>query len=696
MVCLNRPEILFPLFAGIDGVKGVGEKMQQSFARMGVTRVKDLLLHLPNGAIERVFPLGPLHSYVGKYVVIEGIIGGHQRGGTKNAPYRIRILLDNENVELAFFRGNPKYLTQQFPMGEVRFVSGKLEKYGDGFQIVHPEFVSENLDFIPKVEPQYGLSEGISQKVIAKIIKEIYTHTGELPEWLRKDIIQKYQFPSWKDALNSLHYPSDIIALSPQAPARLRMAYDELLAHQLALGLVRKKRKTPRGKAVEIDVEMFERAKSVLPYELTSAQSRAVREIVDDLRAPKRMFRLLQGDVGAGKTAVAFLTMVLMASAGYQCALLAPTEILAKQHAEGLNTLFEKLGLRAVLMTGADKGKIREQKYAEIASGEAHIVIGTHAIFQDAIEFANLGLAIIDEQHRFGVKERKRLTDKGGAVDLLSMTATPIPRSLALTVFGDMDISILDEKPPGRTPIETSLIASAKVDVLVERLKSAVNEGRQVYWVCPLVNESEFLDFTAVEDRFVSLKSQFPDGTIEMVHGQMDGQKKSDAMESFRDGHSKILVATTVIEVGVDVPNASIMVIEGAERFGLAQLHQLRGRVGRGAAKSNCILLYGDRIGETMRKRLELMRETEDGFKLAEADMAMRGTGDAIGTAQSGMPKFKNADLEQHADLLLVARDDAKMIIEEDPELVSVRGVALRVLLHLCEEDEKISYILKS
>ena len=693
---MSRPEILFPLFTAVTELDGIGPKTAKSLERIGITRIKDLLFHLPTQVVERKPVEGSLAPYLGEFVIVEALIGGHRPGRTSSAPYRVRVFTSQDQpIDLTFFRGNGRYLGELLPMGEVRFVSGKLEAYGDSFQITHPDYIAKTPSEIPLQEPQYGLTEGISQKVMRKSVASALKLPLDFPEWLRDDLIRKFQFPGFQKAISDIHNPERSGQVDIQSQARLRLAYDEILSHQLTLAMVRSRRKTLRGKAIHIDKALIERAKSILPYELTGAQARAVEDILADFSLEKRMFRMLQGDVGAGKTAVAFLAMAAQASSGYQCVLLAPTEILARQHFASLQANFEALGLETVLLLGSDKSASRRENLEKISTAQARIIIGTHAVFQDAVSFANLGLAVIDEQHRFGVRERMRLVEKGGAVDLLSMSATPIPRSLAMSVHGEMDLSILDEKPQGRKAIETTILSQSKLSSLITRLKSASDMGRQIYWVCPLVSESEYLDLTAAEDRHRALCQTFGDDKVGLVHGRMDAAQKDHVMARFRDGELSILVATTVIEVGVDVPNASIMVIEGAERFGLSQLHQLRGRVGRGSLESFCVLLYGE-LGETARQRLELMRETDDGFVLAEADLRMRGAGDFIGTAQSGLPRFKFADLERHQDLVAIARDDARLIMDNDSQLSSARGLALRVLLYLMERDSSMSYLTKS
>ncbi|MCZ8088642.1 MAG: ATP-dependent DNA helicase RecG, partial [Rhodobacteraceae bacterium] len=437
------------------------------------------------------------------------------------------------------------------------------------------------------------------------------------------------------------------------------------------------------------------RAKVVfsLPYSLTGAQSRAVEEIAGDMAGPFRMNRLLQGDVGAGKTLVAFLALLIAVEAGGQGVMMAPTEILARQHFAGLEPLAAAAGVRLDLLTGRDKGAERAAKLRDLAEGRIAVLVGTHAVFQKDVHFADLRLAVVDEQHRFGVAQRMELGAKGAATDTLVMTATPIPRSLALATYGDMDVSVLDEKPPGRKPIRTALVSTGRMEEVVAHLRQAVAEGRQAYWVCPLVEESEVLDYASAEARFQHLRAALGDGVVGMVHGQMPPAEKDAAMARFVSGETKVLVATTVIEVGVNVPNASIMVIERAETFGLAQLHQLRGRVGRGAAQSTCLLMYQAPLSEGGERRLKVLRDTEDGFRIAEEDLAMRGAGDLIGTAQSGLPRFRVADLERQGALMAVAQSDARRLLADDPALERPRGKAARMLLWLLDQDRAIRLI---
>ena len=481
--------------------------------------------------------------------------------------------------------------------------------------------------------------------------------------------------------------------LSPDAPARRRLAYDELMAHQMTLALARAVSRRSKGRTSQGTGALQSKVLQALPYQPTGAQTRAVAEIATDLASEFRMNRLLQGDVGSGKTLVALMALLSVVEAGGQGVMMAPTEILARQHLEGLRPLAESAGVVLEILTGRDKGRERAAKLAALADGKISILVGTHAVFQKDVAFHDLRLAVIDEQHRFGVSQRMELGAKGAATDVLVMTATPIPRSLALAQYGDMDVSVLDEKPPGRTPVQTALISTGRMDEVVEHLRGAVAEGRQAYWVCPLVEESEVVDMTAAEERFKQLRASLGEGVVGLVHGQMPPAEKDAAMARFVTGETKVLVATTVIEVGVNVPNASIMMIERAESFGLAQLHQLRGRVGRGSAASTCLLIYQAPLSETGRRRLEILRETEDGFRISEEDLAMRGAGDVIGTAQSGIPRFRIADLERQAGLMALAQSDARKLLHDDPSLETPRGQAAKTLLWLMEQDKAIRLI---
>jgi ATP-dependent DNA helicase RecG len=544
-------------------------------------------------------------------------------------------------------------------------------------------------DAIATVEPVYPLTAGLTAKAVAKTVRAALDRAPDLPEWQDPAWQARNGFPAWKQALEALHRPDSERAIMEDGPNRRRIAYDELLANQLALAMVRASNRRLKGRPMKGDGSLRAQVLAALPFALTGAQSRALAEIDADMAEPMRMLRLLQGDVGSGKTVVALLAMLTAVENGAQGAMMAPTEILARQHLETIQPLAEAAGLRVALLTGRDKGKARERLLAELADGAIHIILGTHALFQEDVKFKDLGLAVIDEQHRFGVQQRLDLAAKGAAVDVLVMTATPIPRTLLLTAYGDMDASRLDEKPPGRKPVDTRVLPLARMDDVVSGVGRAVAAGNRVYWVCPLVEDSETSDLAAAEERHRHLATLFGD-QVGLVHGKMKPTAKDKVMADFAEGRTSVLVATTVIEVGVNVPEATVMVIEHAERFGLAQLHQLRGRVGRGDKPSTCLLLYDSPLGEVAKARLETMRATEDGFRIAEEDLRLRGGGEVLGTRQSGLPEFKVADLAIHGELLAAARDDAKLILDRDPDLKSERGEALRVLLYLFERDEGV------
>ncbi|MDF1872583.1 ATP-dependent DNA helicase RecG [Vannielia sp.] len=688
----TRPQRLFPLFAEVDTLPGVGPKSKKALAGMGISRVRDMLYTLPHGVVDRrrrdtVQGVAP-----GTMVTVEVTVKRHRGSSRPGGPYRVEVEDAQIDFTLMFFRGGGKWLEQQLPTGQRRVISGKLEHFDGMAQIVHPDYIlrPDEAGEIPEFEPIYPLTAGVTQRVMGKAAEAALARAPALDEWMDGTLVAQEGWPAWKDAMEAAHRPKGAAEVSETAPARRRLAYDELFAHQLTLALARAGRQAKPGIASVGDGRLQRAVLDELPYTPTGAQTRAVSEIAGDMAAPRRMNRLLQGDVGAGKTLVALMALLIAVEAGGQGVLMAPTEILARQHFGALAPLAEAAGLRVELLTGRDKGADRAAKLAAIAEGDVHILVGTHAVFQDEVQFGDLRLTVIDEQHRFGVNERARLGAKGAAVDVLVMSATPIPRSLSLTQYGDMEISVLDEKPPGRTPVTTAMVSAERMDAVVERLRAAVAEGRQCYWVCPLVEESEITAATAAEERFKRLRAALGEGRVGLVHGQLRPDEKDAAMARFVAGETGVLVATTVIEVGVDVPNASIMVIEQAERFGLAQLHQLRGRVGRGAVESTCILMYQPPLGETARTRLTTLRETEDGFRIAEVDLEMRGAGDVLGTAQSGLPKFRIADVERMGALAELAQSDARTLLELDPALEGKRGTAARGLLWLTEQDRAI------
>ncbi len=694
----GRPQILFPLFADLTGLPGIGAKTAKLFERIEVTRPAHLLLTLPHNVEDRRLRDSLIGIQTGQMATVAVEIIEHRPGRTATQPYRVAVQGGGIGFELIFFRAKRDWLEKLLPPGEQRVVSGRVEYYDGHLQMPHPDHVLAlgEAETLPQWEPIYPLTQGLTQRTVAKAVAGALTKLPDLPEWIAPSVLSDRDWPGWALAVRDAHAPAGKTALSPGNPARQRLAYDELLSHQLALQVVRARMRRGRGQANLGDKSLSDKALAVFGHDPTAAQIRAIAEITGDMADLSRMMRLLQGDVGAGKTLVALVAMLTAVEAGGQAAMMAPTEILARQHSASLADLAQAAGVHLTLLTGRDTGVSRREKLEAIAQGRAQLIIGTHALFQKDVEFHDLRLVIIDEQHRFGVRQRIELAEKApSGADMLVMTATPIPRTLALAGYGDLDISILDEKPPGRQPIETALISMDRYDQVTARLESAVADGNRAYWVCPLVSESEALDLVAAQDRYQALADRLGADRVRLVHGQMPPAQKDAAMADFQTGRAQVLVATTVIEVGVDVPEATIMVVEQAEHFGLAQLHQLRGRVGRGAGRSFCLLLYAPPLGESARARLQIMRETEDGFVIAEQDLKIRGAGDLLGTAQSGLPRFRVADLARDTGLMAIARDDARMALHEDPELNDDRGRALRTLLYLMERDQSVR-LLKS
>jgi ATP-dependent DNA helicase RecG len=691
-----RPPILNPLFTAITTLPGIGSKVERLYRRLlgrdEAPRIIDLAFHLPTGTIDRRAQPKLKDVVPGGVVTVTVTIDRHRPAPPRRAraPYLIYASDDTGDIILTYFNARRDYLERLLPVGGRRIVSGTTALYDGMLQMVHPDRVVDESEFarLPLIEPQYALTEGLSMNQVRRAIEGSLAKVPALPEWQDAAWLARSSFPTFADALHDVHRPPQP-EVSPANTAWTRLAYDEFLAGQLALGLVRAHARRPRGRQSTGDGTLSKRIIAALPYDLTGSQLRAITDIVADLSKPERMSRLLQGDVGSGKTVVALLAGASVIEAGRQAALMAPTELLARQHWNTIAPLAQAAGIRAAILSGRERGRARTDILARLARGEIDLLIGTHALFQDDVDFRDLALAVVDEQHRFGVHQRLALARKGEAVDLLVMTATPIPRTLVLTFFGDMDSSELREKPAGRQPIDTRTIPLERLNEIVDAVGRALREERRVYWVCPLVEESELIDLAAAQDRFQTLAARFG-GVVDLVHGKMKGPDKDAAMARFAAGESKLLVATTVIEVGVDVPEASVMVVEHAERFGLAQLHQLRGRIGRGNERSTCLLLYKTPLGETAKARLAVMRETEDGFRIAEEDLRLRGEGDVLGTRQSGLPGFRVARIETHAPLLQAARDDAALILARDPELTSARGEALRVLLYLFERDEAI------
>ncbi|MEO9648738.1 MAG: ATP-dependent DNA helicase RecG [Roseobacter sp.] len=691
----GRPEVLFDLFSSLETLDGVGPKTARHFLALDVATPRDLLFTLPQAVIDRRLRDTVEGVQLPSTVTVLADIGPHRPPRTKGGAYRISATDSQGAFQLVFFHARGDYWKRTLPEGSRRVVSGKVESFDGMPQMVHPDFIvaEEDQEQIPSFEPVYPLTAGITQKLMFKATRSALKKLPHFSEWI--DAAQKStsEWPSFYDALQSAHAPESQDEMAPKASARERLAYDELMAHQLTLALARSRERRKIGRACWGDGALQLKVMSALPYQPTGAQSRAVSEINEDMQSTTRMNRLLQGDVGAGKTLVAFMALLRAVEAGGQGVLMAPTEILARQHLESLFPLAQEADVKLEILTGRDKGKERAKKMLALAEGHINILVGTHAVFQSDVVFQDLRLAVIDEQHRFGVRQRLALGEKGPATDVLVMTATPIPRSLSLAQYGDMDVSILDEKPPGRKPIKTALISTDRMTEIVDRLRTVIAEGRQCYWVCPLVDESEIVDLTAAQERFKYLRAALGEEEVGLVHGQMAAVEKDAAMAKFQAGETKILVATTVIEVGVNVPNATIMVIERAEIFGLAQLHQLRGRVGRGEAASTCLLMYQAPLSETGRRRLEVLRGTEDGFEIADTDLQMRGAGDVIGTAQSGVPRFRIADLETQSGLMATAQSDARRLLSVDPNLESERGKAARLLLWLMRQEEAIRLI---
>ncbi|WP_395666653.1 ATP-dependent DNA helicase RecG [Methylocella sp.] len=685
-----RPTLLNLLFAPVSGLPGVGPRTGRLFDRLlcggREARVLDLLLHLPAGLIDRRLRPKIAQAPLDAHVTLEATVVRHAppRG---RGPYRVLVEDETGDVELVFFLANTGWIEKSLPPGERRWISGRLELWDGHRQMAHPDHILDAAGFekLAPVEPVYPLTEGLRQRAVAKAAEAALARLPALPDWGGPP-----GFMSFSEALRAAHHPQEPRDLAPEAPARRRLAYDEMLAGQLALALMRARERRRPGAASRGDGRLCARIVDALPFRLTGAQAQALAEIRADLESETRMLRLLQGDVGSGKTLVALLAMAGVVEAGRQAALMAPTELLARQHAASLARFSQPAGLRLALLTGREKGAARRDVLERLAAGEVDVAVGTHALFQEGVDFRDLALAVVDEQHRFGVRQRLALGEKGARADILAMTATPIPRTLALAYFGDMDLSALREKPPGRKPVETRALPVERLGELIERLGAALRAGAQAYWVCPLVEESAESDLAAASERREDLAKIFGEGVVGLVHGRMKGKDKDAAMAAFKAGETKLLVATTVIEVGVDVPAARIMVIEHAERFGLAQLHQLRGRVGRGAEKSSCVLLYKGPLGETAKARLEILRETEDGFRIAEEDLRLRGEGEVMGAKQSGLPGFRVADPAAHGDLLGWARRDAQEIVTQDPALESPRGEALRLALYLFERADAI------
>ena len=694
-----RPEILYPLFRPVTALPGIGPRNARLVQLLAGDHVADLLWHLPTGLIDRRFSPKVAAAPAGRVATLTVHVDKHLPPPNRRLPYRVICSDGTGRLELVFFNARPDWLEKALPVGSERVVSGKVEHFRGAAQMTHPDHIAGPGEQarLAAVEPVYPLTQGLSPKTLARAVGAALAAAPELPEWLDPAHLRREGWAPWKEALHDAHAPQSPADLEPGTPARQRLAYDELLASQLAMALVRAHMRRQGGRATRGDGRLRAAARASLGFGLTDSQGRALAEILADMAAETRMLRLLQGDVGSGKTVVAALAMLAAAEAGRQSALMAPTEILARQHHATIAPLFTAAGARLALLTGRDKGAPRRRTLEALEGGEIAGIVGTHALIQDDVAFADLALAVIDEQHRFGVAQRLALAAKGRAADVLVMTATPIPRTLTFMAYGDLDVSLLTEKPAGRKPVDTRTLPLSRLEEVVRAVGRAIGAGagagggQSVFWVCPLVEESEATDLAAAEARFAALDRLFP-GRVGLVHGRMRSAEKDAAMARFAEGATRVLVATTVIEVGVDVPAASVMVIEHAERFGLAQLHQLRGRIGRGERKATCLLIYGAPLTAAARQRLRILRETDDGFRIAEEDLRLRGAGELLGTRQSGLPDFRVADVAAHAALMETARDDAALILEKDPGLAGARGPALRVLLYLFERDAAVGY----
>ena len=687
-----RPEILYPLFTDLANLKGIGAKTLKLINNLlGGNKVIDLLFHLPSNIVDRSYCPRLCDAISGKICTIRVKVVEHVAPKSKHQPYKVVVTDGTKYLNLIFFKVYADSIAKNLPIGAIRLISGKLENFNGNLQMSHPDYIvaDNNINELPKYETVYPLTNGISTKMINKYMKQALNTIPEMPEWIDREFLKKQNWLTFSESLKNVHNPKYATDLEPFCKERARLAYDELLANQLALAIVRERIKKQNGRIIRGNGLLRKKISEKLPFELTGSQKRVLAEIFTDQAEPFRMLRLLQGDVGSGKTVVALMAMLNAVEAGVQSSIMAPTEILAKQHFETIAPLCDEIGVSCALLTGKIKGKAREKILSELEAGKTDILIGTHALFQSDVKYKDLGLVVVDEHHRLGVHQRLSLSEKGQQADVLVMTATPIPRTLVLTSYGDMEYSKIDQMPEGRKPVDTRILPISKINETIAALKRKIDEGVRAYWVCPLVEESEKSDLAAAEARFADLQKIFGD-KVGLVHGKMKEKDKDAVMEQFKNGNISLLVATTVIEVGVNVPEATLMIVEHAQRFGLAQLHQLRGRVKRGNNAANCLLIYSFPLSDTAKERLNILKQTEDGFLIAEKDLELRGGGEILGTKQSGFCNFRIADTDYHKNLLVIANQDAKLILNKDPNLESERGKALRILLYLFEKDDSI------